>query len=118
MVAFEKLVVLAIAFELPQVRAPLGMVVPVPAEPNVGVTVVVLEALSLAQYIAVIVHDFPVSFVQPMSATASSPELRAFEVPVPPQTSVHWRIDGEVLEPKAPVVAAFVTKPAVVSVLI
>ena len=45
----------------PQVSAPLKIVVPVPAEPNVGFTVVVLLALSLRHLTAVIVRVTPES---------------------------------------------------------
>ena len=49
------------AFDDPQVKAPVKIVVPVPAEPNVGLTVVVFEALSLRHFTAVIVLVTPES---------------------------------------------------------
>jgi hypothetical protein len=59
-VAFDILPLELIALLLPQVRAPLRIVVPVPEAPNVGFTVVVLDALSEAQVTAVRVQVFPV----------------------------------------------------------
>jgi hypothetical protein len=59
--AFDTVPVELMAFEEPQVKAPLRIVVPVPAEPNVGLIVVVLLALSLRHLTAVIVRVTPES---------------------------------------------------------
>lgn len=59
---------------LPAVNAPLQIVVPVPDEPKVGLTVVVFEpALDLA-FTAVMVRVTPLSLKQVLFEIASSPD--------------------------------------------
>lgn len=59
--AFETVPLALYARLDPQVSAPLKIVVPVPAAPNVGLTVVVLLELSLRHLTAVIVRVTPES---------------------------------------------------------
>lgn len=59
--AFETVPVVLMALLFPQVLAPERIVVPVPDAPNVGFTVVVFEALSLAHFTAVMVRVTPES---------------------------------------------------------
>ena len=76
----------------PQVRAPEQMVVPVPVEPNVGLTVVVFDPASERHFTEVIVSVTPMSFRQDWLTIASSPEVRANAAPEPPQTTSQERV--------------------------